>query len=97
MATTLADTVARPYMLNDLTIDAQRLSACLPPDGWDPDTPRQLFWRQASGVFDLVWVVPPKHVSNPQLTNDTSKPPAAPHEDIKDAGDAAKSGDDSSC
>jgi hypothetical protein len=37
MATTLDNIVQRPYMLNDLAAYTQRVSALLPPDGWEAE------------------------------------------------------------
>jgi hypothetical protein len=51
----LDNIVERPYMLDDITVDVQRLSAALPPDNWDPETHKPLgLARQPSGVFQLV-------------------------------------------
>jgi hypothetical protein len=43
-----------PYMLDDLTRNCQRLSASLPPDGWDPDLPAVRIARQPSGIIECV-------------------------------------------
>jgi hypothetical protein len=43
-----------PYMLDDLTRNCQRLSASLPPDGWDPDLPAVRIARQPSGILECV-------------------------------------------
>ena len=42
-----------PIMLADLARNLQRLSASLPPDGWEPDSTQRQIHRVASGVLDL--------------------------------------------
>jgi hypothetical protein len=54
MTTTINDIVDRPYMLNDIAVQAQRLSAALPPDDWDQETLTPRLEPQPSGVFNLV-------------------------------------------
>jgi len=75
--------MARPYMLNDFAMHAQRLSAKLPPDDWDSEAPRPLLLRQASGVFDVVWVSTLDDAENDQLTIDTLKFSKTPHEEME--------------
>jgi hypothetical protein len=50
---TRTDPLQHAIMLTDLTYNLQRLSASLPPDGWDPDSARRQIQRVASGVLDL--------------------------------------------
>jgi hypothetical protein len=53
---TVAAHLQAPYMLDDLVANAQRLSARLPPDEWDPEA---LFFglrRDETRAFDLVRV-----------------------------------------
>jgi len=81
--------MARPYMLNDFAMHAQRLSAKLPPDDWDSEAPRPLLLRQASGVFDVVWVSTLDDAENDQLTIDTLKFSKTPHEEMEVAAMSA--------
>jgi hypothetical protein len=74
MATTIDQIVKRPLMLDDIAVHAQRWSATLPPDDWDPELPRPLLNRQASGVFNLVSRFTRIDVHDAQLIVDTSKP-----------------------
>jgi hypothetical protein len=54
-ATTLDEIIQRPYMLHDIAMEAQRLSAALPPDGWEPSHYRPPgLKRQPHGVLYLV-------------------------------------------
>jgi hypothetical protein len=50
----LDDVVERPYMLDDIRVEAQRLSAVLPLDGWAASHKPTRLERQPSGVFNLV-------------------------------------------
>ncbi|KAL5116453.1 hypothetical protein ACEQ8H_005689 [Pleosporales sp. CAS-2024a] len=55
MVKILDKVVKRPYMLNDIAVEAQRLSAALPPDNWDPAIYKSpQLERQPSGVFEFV-------------------------------------------
>lgn len=54
MTTVLDDVVPRPYMLSDMVMQAQRLSAALTPDGWDAETVGPGLIRQPSGIFDII-------------------------------------------
>lgn len=90
-AKSMDETMARPYMLNDFVVDTQRLSACLPPDNWDPESPRPMLSRQPSGVFVLVWLYAPEYLECARLTIDVSKPPITPADNAKDATDTTKS------
>ena len=74
MADTLDDVVERPYMLNDIAVHAQRLSAVLPPDDWDLEAPRSRLERQPSGVFDLVRRISQDDAEDEQLIGTTLKP-----------------------
>jgi hypothetical protein len=65
MTTTINDVVDRPYMLSDIAVQAQRLSAALPPDDWDQETLTPRLERQHSGVFSLV--------SGPTLDDDVKR------------------------
>lgn len=82
MTATLDEIVERPYMLNDIAVDAQRLSAVLPPDNWDPEThkPTRLE-RQPSGVLDLVRCPSSDDAKGAKLTVNVSKPA------VRDNGD----------
>jgi hypothetical protein len=64
---TAAGHLQAPYMLDDVVANAQRLSARLPPDEWDPEA---LFFglkRDITGAFDLVRL-PSKHFQLRRLT-----------------------------
>jgi hypothetical protein len=50
---TTTPTLPRPYMLSDIALHAQRISASLPPDDWGDETPAPRLERQPSGVFDI--------------------------------------------
>lgn len=52
-------------MLDDLTANCQRLSAKLPPDGWDANLPAVRITRQLSGILKFV---APEHESTDHLT-----------------------------
>jgi hypothetical protein len=52
--TTINAIVECPYMLSDVVVHAQRISATLPPDGWDVETSKPRLECQPSGVFDIV-------------------------------------------
>lgn len=45
-----------PFMLDDFTKNCQRLSASLPPDGWDPELPVVHVQRRDSGLLDFIVV-----------------------------------------
>jgi len=49
-----ASPLEHPYMLNDLALNCQWLSAKLTPDGWDPDLPAVRIARQPSGIIEYV-------------------------------------------
>jgi hypothetical protein len=84
MAARLNLIVERPYMLDDITVDVQRLSAALPPDDWDPTShkPTRLV-RQPSGVFDMVCYASSDDPEKPELTVDASEPA------LRESGDTA--------
>lgn len=42
-----------PVLLEDLANNLQRLSASLPPDGWNPDAPGFYLHRQESGALEI--------------------------------------------
>lgn len=50
---TRTDPLQHPIMLTDLAHNFQRLSASLPPDGWEPDSAQRQIQRTASGVLNL--------------------------------------------
>jgi hypothetical protein len=84
MATALDEIMKRPYMLNDLAFDAQRLSAVLPPDNWDPNVYRpSRLERQSSGVLEFVSAIPPGRAVHDWFIADTVKPSMADPEDAK--------------
>jgi hypothetical protein len=97
MATTIDDIIDRPYMLNHFTVNAQRLSAILPPDDWDPKTHKPArIQRQPSGIFVLVSDVAHSETGEEdRLIPDTAKPSKCGQESAEDAAKSHVGG--SSC
>ncbi|KAH8708562.1 hypothetical protein GQ44DRAFT_777079 [Phaeosphaeriaceae sp. PMI808] len=58
MATLPCDSLKRPYMLNDVARQAQRLSETMPPDEWNQDVPKPGAKQQAGSYVDLPAVAP---------------------------------------
>lgn len=83
MATAVDQIVERPLMLDVIAVHAQRWSATLPPDDWDPELPGPSLNRQASGVFSLVSRFTRIDAQDAQLIVDTSKPPRTLQEGTK--------------
>jgi hypothetical protein len=64
---TAAGQLQAPYMLDDVVANAQRLSARLPPDEWDPEAWFFGLRRDTTGAFDLVRL-PRNHFQLHRLT-----------------------------
>lgn len=93
MTTVLNDAVSRPYMLSDMVMQAQRLSAALPPDDWDAETVRPGLIRQPSGIFDIICFPVPDEVEDDdhetegdQLIRAATTTSGAPQDDVEEVG-----------
>jgi len=81
--------VQAPYMLDNLTADAQRISASLPPDGWDSSSALVGLKRDVSGVSVVVSSTSPRRITLYQLlTKGSVKPSIAAPGDVNNAGHA---------
>lgn len=73
-------------MLNDIVVQAQRLSAALPPDDWDMDAEQLGLIRQPSGVIHIVGLISRDDGGDRQLMYGATKPHNAPEDDVEDVG-----------
>jgi hypothetical protein len=79
-----------PYMLDDIVANAQRISARLPPNEWEPDA---LFFglrRDASGLLDLVRLPRMHFHLYDRLIHNVVKPSTLDQVPVARAGDGSE-------